>query len=123
MEKPKRRMDQLIEDFLEGQPRADELKEMADTLATRYNAKLVEWKEMARGSVEWDLLRDELRELREQIEVLRREEAITRFVEDSVRMTASVGDMLGSDEEYEPRDLEDLPDWRLSGFPELDEEE
>jgi hypothetical protein len=78
-------------------------------------------KELAPGSVDWDLLKAEIEELEKQVLVLRREEMITRFVEDSVRMTAATNEMLEGGDEMEFYDDEN--DWKPSGLAELDDDE
>lgn len=65
----------LIEEFLEGAPRADTWGELRRALALRLEA----------ARTEGNLARIE--ELEQQVAALAQEEAITRFVEDSVRVS------------------------------------
>ena len=64
--------EELIETFLEGRPRADSWGELRQALELRLEAAVTE---------------KERQVLRQQIAVLAQEEAITRFVEDSIRVS------------------------------------
>ncbi|MBC8137984.1 MAG: hypothetical protein H8F28_19055 [Fibrella sp.] len=77
--------DEVIEDFLEGQPRAARWREYRLALQTRLDAAKEKIAQTTEGSGERAELDDRIKELREQIRVLAEEEAITQFVEDSVR--------------------------------------
>ncbi|MBC7807359.1 MAG: hypothetical protein H7145_14565 [Akkermansiaceae bacterium] len=81
--------DEVIEDFLEGQPRAARWREYRLALQTRLDAAKEKVALTAEGSGERTELDDRIKELREQIRVLAEEEAITQFVEDSVRSSLS----------------------------------
>ncbi len=77
--------DEVIEEFLAGAPRADKWREYHDVLLARYRDAV-----SARDAADPDApgfseLEKRVRELREQVRVLAEEEAVTRFVEDSVR--------------------------------------
>lgn len=119
MESRKQRVDRVINDFLGGEVRSDELHEMVEALSARLEDRRNELSKLASGSADWDVLQAELKELEKQVLVLKREEAITQFVEDSVKMTLSTSEMLEGGEEME---LNEEDDWKPSGFPELDEE-
>lgn len=67
--------DAIVEEFLEGSPRAQKWGELRQALEDRLQAAQAEGNEA------------KLTQLREQIAALAQEEAITRFVEDSVRVT------------------------------------
>lgn len=64
--------EELIETFLEGSPRADTWGELRHALELRLEAAVTE---------------KERQVLRQQIAALAQEEAITRFVEDSIRVS------------------------------------
>ena len=81
--------DQVIEEFLEGQPRAETWRSLRETLQTRLEDAVA-----SRDAIEPDdprrsALERKVRELREQVAALAREEAVTQFVEDSVRASLS----------------------------------
>ncbi|NLC57829.1 MAG: hypothetical protein GX774_13415 [Armatimonadetes bacterium] len=81
-------MDQAVEEFLEGRPRAKELAELRRALETRAEG-LKAALGRAQDPAEQDRLRKELQVAERQIAALEREELITEFVEDSVRATVS----------------------------------
>ena len=72
-------VERVIEEFLEGKPRAATLRELRQAL----EAKLRRLEDDPSASPE------QLEELREQARVLYEEELITQFVEDSIRFTLS----------------------------------
>ena len=77
--------EQVIDEFLEGGPRAEDLAQMVQALQSRRRAFVLE-----RDAAPPDQRRqweEAIREIDEQIRVLREEEAITRFVEHSIRAT------------------------------------
>src|SRR5579871_4780260 len=76
----------VIDEFLGEHPRARELRQMRAALEQRRKAAQREW-ERATGERERASLKSKIGELERQIEALRQEEAITTFVEDSVRVT------------------------------------
>jgi len=95
--------DTVIEDFLEGHPRANQWREMRETLQARLVNALADRDAALPGSREKTAAERKVRELREQVEALRTEEAVTQFVEDSVRATLSRPRRTGgfNDEEWE----------------------
>ena len=76
-------IDQLIEQVLEGHPRAEQWRQWREALEERLE-KLLELK--AKGIVEYPNLDERIEELKRYIAVLREEEIITEFVEQQVRM-------------------------------------
>jgi len=87
--------EQAIEQFLGDQPRSEEWARMRHTLLER----------LRRVTEERDSLPPEqragldarIKSMREQIAVLEREELVTRFVEDSVRVTLAMGSAVDED--------------------------
>jgi hypothetical protein len=80
--------DEAIEDVLEGKPRAEELAEMVAALRVRretFERERASAKDEA-GRRDWAA---RIREVDRQIELLRQEQAITEFVENSVRVTVN----------------------------------
>jgi hypothetical protein len=76
-------IEQLIEQVLEGHPRAEQWRQWREALEERLE-KLLELK--AKGIVEYPNLDERIEELKRYIAVLREEEIITEFVEQQVRM-------------------------------------
>ncbi len=80
--------ERAIEEFLEGSPRASALAEMVAALAARRETFMRE-----RDSAATEELRKEwearVSEVDKQIRVLREEQTITGFVEDSIRATVN----------------------------------
>lgn len=76
-------IEQLIEQVLEGHPRAEQWRRWREALEERLE-KLLELKE--KGIVEFPDLDQRIEELKRYIAVLREEEIITEFVEQQVRM-------------------------------------
>ncbi len=70
-------VERVIEEFLEGKPRAATLRELRLALEQR----------LRRLEEDPSTLPEQLEELREQVRVLYEEELITQFVEDSIRFT------------------------------------
>jgi hypothetical protein len=81
--------DEILESFLEGSPRADTWGELRQALETRLDAAREQGNEA------------KLKELRAQIAALAQEEAISRFVEDSVRVTLVRPRVDADDNEFE----------------------
>jgi len=81
--------DQIIDEFLEGAPRAETWRELRQTLADRLRDARETLNRAPENSPNRTLLEKKVRELREQVAALEQEEAITRFVEDSVRATVA----------------------------------
>ena len=75
--------ERLLEEVLEGHPRAEQWRQWREALEERLN-KLLELK--AKGINEFPDLDERIEELRRYIAVLREEEIITEFVEQQVRM-------------------------------------
>jgi uncharacterized membrane protein YheB (UPF0754 family) len=76
-------IEQLIEQVLEGHPRAEQWRQWREALEERLE-KLLELK--AKGIVEFPNLDELIEELKRYIAVLREEEIVTEFVEQQVRM-------------------------------------
>ncbi|MCS6950311.1 MAG: hypothetical protein NZ520_07625 [bacterium] len=70
-------VERVIEEFLEGKPRASTLRELRQALELR----------LRRLEEDPSTPPEQLQELREQVRVLYEEELITQFVEDSIRFT------------------------------------
>ena len=78
--------EQAIDDFLEGQPRAGQWREMRETLSARLKDSVRTRDEiLTEGRPAPPALERKIKELREQVAALAQEEAVTQFVEDSVR--------------------------------------
>jgi ABC-type phosphate transport system auxiliary subunit len=78
--------EQVIEEFLGENPRARELRLLRAALEQRHQV-FVKERAQAHDAREKQNLQGRIAELEKQIEALRQEEAITQFVEDSVRVT------------------------------------
>lgn len=72
-------VERVIEQFLDGKPRASTLRELREALQEK----------LRRLEQDPSALPEEIAEVREQVRVLYEEELITEFVEDSVRFTLS----------------------------------
>lgn len=81
--------DVVIEDFLDGQPRANQWREMRETLQVRLNDAIDARDAAADESRERASAEKKVRDLKAQVTALRTEEAVTQFVEDSVRASLS----------------------------------
>jgi hypothetical protein len=77
--------DEVIEEFLEGQPRADLWRDLRQTLAERLADAVAARDAVPEGEPGRIPLEKRVAELRDQVAALAQEEAVTRFVEDSVR--------------------------------------
>lgn len=93
----KDRDDQVIEEFLEGQPRAETWRSLRETLAVRLADTRAERDALPADAARRAGLERKIAELRTQVAALAQEEAVTQFVEESVRATlarplASPGD-------------------------------
>lgn len=77
--------DEVIDDFLEGRPRADTWRELRETLQARLRDAVAERDAVAGDAPRRAGLDRRVRELRDQVAALAQEEAVTQFVEDSVR--------------------------------------
>ena len=81
--------EEVIEDFLDGEPRAATWRELKEALASRLKYALDDLKASNPDSPDHTALVEKVAELREQIAALAQEEAITQFVEDAVRSSLS----------------------------------
>ena len=81
--------DQVIEEFLEGRPRAETWGELRDTLAARLKDAVAERDALAPDDPAHTGLEKRIRALRQQVAVLAQEAAVTEFVEESVRASLS----------------------------------
>jgi hypothetical protein len=79
--------EEIIEDFLGENARASQLRELIEVLRTRLGFVESERDGLPPGDSGRSGLDRKVRELREQIAALAEEEAVSRFVEDSVRFT------------------------------------
>ncbi|MES2460000.1 MAG: hypothetical protein V4671_05400, partial [Armatimonadota bacterium] len=79
--------EQIVGEFLGDQPRAETWRSYKEVLAVRLKEALESRDAAAPDSLQYLNLDKKVRELREQVRVLAEEEAITQFVEDSVRAT------------------------------------
>lgn len=78
--------EEVIDEFLGENPRARELRLMRAALQQRM-AVFQKERDKTQDEREKTTLSNKIRDLEKQIEALRREEAITEFVENSVRVT------------------------------------
>jgi hypothetical protein len=81
--------DRVIEEFLEGRPRAETWGELRDTLAARLRDAVAERDALPADDPARAALEKRVRALREQVAALAQEAAVTQFVEDSVRAALS----------------------------------
>lgn len=93
----KNEQDPVIEEFLEGQPRAQTWRALKETLAARLADTKASYAALDPDDPRRAGLERKLRELREQVRALAEEEAVTQFVEESVR--ASLNRPQGMSEE------------------------
>ena len=91
--------DQVIEEFLEGQPRAETWRSLRETLQARLKDAVASRDAIDPEDPRRSALERKVRELREQVAALAQEEAITQFVEDSVRASVSRPRPFGSGDE------------------------
>ena len=88
----------VIRDFLGERPEAAQLRDWRETL--EYRLRSLE-SELTKATPEQrPAIENRLQPLRKQITALRQEEAVTTFVEDSVRATLHMGTVTGTDEEF-----------------------
>jgi hypothetical protein len=97
---PKQR-ELVIDEFLEGGTRADQWLEMRELLSARLKDAIADRDNAPEGSASRNSLEKKISELRDQVIALAEEEAITRFVEDSVRATISRPSHLTASEDEE----------------------
>lgn len=99
--------EEAVREFMGDRPGADELTEWRTTLEDRL--KKLE-AERDKGDKASSSLTSKIAQLKKQIAALRQEEAITQFVEDSVRATLRMGSvaegMEGNERRVEPESEE-----------------
>ena len=81
--------ERAIKEFLGERPGAEELEDWRRTLEQRLESLEAELKKTGAGAA--PVLQNKIAQLRRQIAALAEEEAVTRFVEDSVRVTLAMG--------------------------------
>ncbi len=81
--------DRVIEEFLEGRPRAETWGELRDALAARLRDAVAERDALPEDDPARAALEKRIAALREQVAALAQEAAVTQFVEDSVRASLS----------------------------------
>lgn len=91
--------DAAIDTFLEGAPRSDTWRDLKQTLIARRDSLRAERDALDPADPRRTGLQRKLAELALQIDALAREEAVTRFVEDSVRATVALPDPGAADDE------------------------
>jgi phage shock protein A len=96
--------EEAVREFLGDRPGADELTEWRATLEDRLKKLEAERDKSDKAS---NGLNNKIAQLKKQIAALRQEEAITQFVEDSVRVTLAMGTVAEGMEGAEPRELPD----------------
>jgi hypothetical protein len=89
--------ERAIEQFLGDRPRADDLARMRQTLLDRRRRLAAEQEDA--GPEARAALQSRMSVLDQQIAALEQEELITRFVEDSVRVTLTMGSVVDGDAE------------------------
>lgn len=77
--------EQALDDFLEGQPRAEQWRGYREALAARLRDAIAARDTAAADDPQRPNLDARVEELREMVHALAEEEAITQFVENSVR--------------------------------------
>jgi hypothetical protein len=90
--------DEAIKDFLGDRPQSGQLKDWRVTLEERLAGLQQELTERGDGAGRLGL---KIEQLKRQIAALREEEAVTEFVEDSVRVTLAMGQDSEATNEYE----------------------
>lgn len=82
----------VIQQFIGERPRAEQISEWIAVLGQRLRRLEQEMRETAgRGESPPATLRAKVERLKQQVAALREEQAITEFVEDSVRVTLAMG--------------------------------
>ena len=81
--------EETIRQFLGERPDAGQLRDWRETLEARLRRMVEEQKGAPAGVAA--SLEGKIAQLRRQVDALREEEAITQFVEDSVRVTLAMG--------------------------------
>jgi hypothetical protein len=85
MDVPNELQEKALDDFLEGQPRSSQWREMRLSLQDRLRDAITARDAAIERGEPQPALERKVRDLREKVSALAQEEAITRFVEDSVR--------------------------------------
>jgi hypothetical protein len=97
--------EEILESFFGENTRARELRELKETLQTKLRIVTAERDAMPELDGGRAMLERKIRELKEQVSVLAEEEAVSTFVEDSVRATLyrpNTGSDLGPDDDGGP---------------------
>lgn len=81
--------DDIIEEFLDGQPRAEYWRELRQALAERLREAVQYQKTLAPDAPGYADSTARVEELREQVNALATEEIITQFVEESITSTVN----------------------------------
>jgi polyhydroxyalkanoate synthesis regulator phasin len=81
--------DEAVRDFLGDRPEAEQLRAWRVTLEQRLRS--LEQDLEKSGTAPLPALKTKIEQLKRQVAALREEEAITQFVEDSVRVTLAMG--------------------------------
>ena len=79
--------EEILDTFFEGQARADSWQALREALQARLQDVLAERAALPEGDSRRSALGRKIAEMRQQVEALRQEEIVSRFVEDSVRAT------------------------------------
>lgn len=96
--------EQAVDDFLEGAPRANTWRDLRETLAARLRDARSDLELLPQDDPRRHDLEKRVRELREQVAALAREEAVTQFVEESVRASLSRPHPFGAGDDNEGDD-------------------
>ncbi len=86
---PAENLDEAIDDALEGSVRAEQLRGYISALKGRQE-RIARDLEIAHDDAEREVLKTKLDEIDEQISVLREEESINSFIEDTVKFSHEV---------------------------------
>ena len=89
---------EVVRDFLGDRAGSEQLRQWRETLEHRLHSLEAEAKRLE--GAERAAVEGRLPPLRKQIAALHKEEAVTGFVEESVRATLAMGASGGTDEEY-----------------------
>lgn len=103
-DKPKSLHDEVIEDFLGGQPRAQTWRALKETLQARLTDAVAARDALDPGDARRPAWEKKVRELRVQVGALAQEEAVTQFVEESVRASLYRPRRPGADDFDDPDD-------------------
>lgn len=78
--------DEVVEEFMKGNLRADQFQDLCDALKLRIR-NMADLLERTSNPAERTDLEKRIKQARMQLSVLRQEQAISQFVEDSLRVT------------------------------------